>query len=376
MSKRYPFLELGTVNAPYMEELMDSARRVIESGRYIGGAEVDAFELKLAELCDAPYAIGVSNGLDALKLIIAGYKELGRLKDGDEIIVPANTFIASALAIAHCGLTPVMADPDYDLMTMTCDSIKPFVTARTRAIMPVDLYGRVAWDDELAKMVEMNGWLVIEDAAQAIGARSPAKGLFGSYKAGALGHAGAFSFYPTKNIGALGDAGAIVTYDSQLAKTVRALANYGRTDSISYGHMGFNCRLDPMQAAFLCVKLKHTDTENADRFARAVAYDNMIDNNCVNKPIMSQHVNNCVWHQYVIKCTKRDELRDWLAENGVETAIHYAVPLHQQPCFRRFGNVRLPVAERLANEIVSLPISSCTSVRDASEISKIINRFE
>lgn len=375
--KHYTFLDLGIVNEPYFAELSEAANRVIESGRYIGGREVDCFEENIASACDAPMAIGTSNGLDALRLILLGYKELRMLKDGDEVIVPANSFIASALAVAHCGLKPVFAEPDYDLMVMTGRSMEPFVGDRTRAIMPVDLYGRVAWDDDMAKIVSRHNLLVIEDAAQAIGARSPVKGLFGSHKAGALGHAGAFSFYPTKNIGALGDAGAVITHDARLAETIRALANYGRSPkSDSYDYRGFNCRLDPIQAALLNVKLKYLQRENADRFARATAYNNTIHHPMVKTPLITAYVNDCVWHQYVIRCERRDDLRKWLVDNGVESAIHYSSPLHRSPCMAEYATHPLPVSERLANEVISLPIASGTSVKDASDIGRIINEFK
>ncbi len=224
---KYPFLDLGTANESYMAAMREAAMRVINSGRYIGGEEVEAFNREMAAMCDAPHAIGVSNGLDALRLIFEGYKVLGKLSVGDEIIVPANTYIATILAIGHAGLTPVLVDPDQRTMNLSVEGIQRGLSQRTRGIVAVHLFGRVCWDNDIARICRANDLLVIEDAAQAIGARAATEGLFRSRAAGAIGHAGAFSFYPTKNVGALGDAGAVVTHDEVLADAVKALANYG-----------------------------------------------------------------------------------------------------------------------------------------------------
>ena len=340
--KHYPFLDLGELNRPYMAELSQAAVRVIESGRYIGGPEVENFEKALGELTGAPYIIGVSNGLDALRLILRGYVELGRLSEGDEVIVPANTYIASVLAISDAGLRPVLVEPDIRTMNLDPRKAAEAVTPRTRAIMPVHLYGRAAWDEQLRRTVRENNLLVVEDCAQSIGARATVPGLFGTVMTGSLGHAGAFSFYPTKNTGALGDAGAVATHDEELARTVRALANYGSDRRYHNIYRGFNCRLDPMQAAMLNVKLPHTERENADRFARALAYSRTIDREDVVTPLMSQSVTDCVWHQYVIRVKggKRDLMQRLLKAEGVDTDIHYAVPPHLQPCYATLPDSR------------------------------------
>lgn len=375
MNIRYPFLDLADANAPYMDEMAEAAARVIRSGRYIGGTENEAFERYLAEMTGTRYAVGVSNGLDALRLILRAYVELGVLSRGDEVIVPANTYIASVLAITDAGLTPALVDADISTMNIDTSLIETAVTPRTRAIVTVHLYGRVAWDEKIAETARKYNLKVIEDCAQSIGARATVPGLNGGLHAGGLGDAGAFSFYPTKNIGAIGDAGAVTTDDERLAATVRALANYGSDRRYHNIYCGFNCRLDPIQAAMLMVKLPHTADENADRFARALAYSRTIWHPQIITPILTQSVTDNVWHQYVIRVTggRRDEMKNRLADAGVATDIHYATPPHMQPCYATLRHGSLPVTELLASEILSLPIGPGTSVKDAAEIGEIIN---
>lgn len=378
--KKYPFLSLAAANEPYMDQLRAAAWRVIDSGRYIGGAEVEELESELAAMTGVPFAIGVSNGLDALRLTLRAWIQLGKLNPGDEVIVPANTYIASVLAIVDAGLTPVLAEPAEDTMNLDTERLGEYLTPRTRAIMPVHLYGRVCWDADLASFVKARDLLVIEDCAQAIGARSRIDGLFGTQQAGGLGHAAALSFYPTKNVGALGDGGAVLTHSRELADAVRTLANYGSDRRYHNIYAGYNCRLDPVQAAMLRVKLPHTAEENADRFARALAYVRTIDHPLVSVPAVPDDVVSHVWHQFVIRVGsgKRDEMQRRLAAEGVGTDIHYAVPPHLQPCFRGKLAVpgSLPVTERIAGEILSLPIGRGTSVKDAADIARIINRID
>ncbi len=375
---KYPFLDLGTANESYMAAMREAAMRVINSGRYIGGEEVEAFNREMAAMCDAPHAIGVSNGLDALRLIFEGYKVLGKLSVGDEIIVPANTYIATILAIGHAGLTPVLVDPDQRTMNLSVEGIQRGLSQRTRGIVAVHLFGRVCWDNDIARICRANDLLVIEDAAQAIGARAATEGLFRSRAAGAIGHAGAFSFYPTKNVGALGDAGAVVTHDEVLADAVKALANYGSDRRYHNIYAGFNCRLDPMQAAILNVKLPYVAEENALRRQLAGIYCSMVDNPFVRLPEL---VPGHVFHQFVVHTPRRDDFCRWLDANGVGWDIHYAVPPHMQPCYSgedaacicRYS--ALPVTEELARTCISLPITRCTSPQDAREIAGIINGF-
>ncbi|MDE5725914.1 MAG: DegT/DnrJ/EryC1/StrS family aminotransferase [Duncaniella sp.] len=375
---KYPFLDLGAVNAPYADELVKAAERVVRSGRYVGGEEVERLESMLSGMTGAPYIIGVSNGLDALRLILKGYVALGVMKNGDEVIVPGNTYVASLLAITDAGLKPVPVDADIQTMNIDSQLVEKAVTPKTKAIMTVHLYGRVAWDNTLADIAKRYGLKVIEDNAQGIGGIATTAGLYGSRRTGSLGDAAAFSFYPTKNVGALGDAGAVATHDKELAMTVRALANYGSDRRYHNIYLGYNCRLDPMQAAMLTVKLPHTDRENADRFERAVTYSRNIQRPDVVTPMMSETVTDNVWHQYVLRVTngKRAEFISRLAENGVGTDIHYATPPHRQPCYAGLPHSALPVTELLADEVVSLPIATGTSVKDAAEISEIINRLE
>ena len=378
MAVKYPFLALGPVNAPYMDELAAAAERVVRSGWYIGGAEVEAFERNLCALTGARYAVGVSNGLDALRLILRAYVEMGVMNPGDEVIVPANTYIASVLAITDAGLVAVLAEPDASTSNLDTSRLEELLTARTRAVMPVHLYGRPCWDAELRDFALRHGLKVIEDNAQAIGAVAAVPGLSGSGFTGALGHAAAFSFYPTKNVGALGDAGAVTTGDERLAATVRALANYGGDRRYHNIYRGFNCRLDPVQAAFLNVKLPHVTEENNLRREIARIYCRNIQNPLVQLP---EPVEGHVFHQFVVHTGRRDDFCRWLDSNGVGWDIHYATPPHMQPCYTspdaaaicRHG--ALPVTEKLANTCVSLPVARCTSPDDAMAIAEIINGF-
>lgn len=379
MSKtEYPFLSLGQINAPYMAQIKEAVDRVIDSGRYVGGEECALLEGGLMQLTGGRYAVGVSNGLDALRLILRAWVDRGDLSHGDEVIVAANTYIASVLAIIDAGLTPVLAPVDPLTLNLDTSRLAESLSERTRAVMPVHLYGRACWDEALADFVRCHGLLVIEDNAQAIGAVATVDGLSGSRITGGLGHAGAFSFYPTKNLGAMGDAGAVVTGDEDLANRVRALSNYGSDRRYHNIYIGANCRLDPVQAAVLNVKLPYLPRENDHRRVIAGVYDGMIVNPAVIKPLTGG--DDMVWHQYVVRCGERDALQKYLSEHGVATDIHYAVPPHRQPCmagiaFRSAGDA-LQQAEAIGATVLSLPVSSCTSVDDARAIAGIINKFE
>lgn len=372
---KYPFLDLGEVNRRYIEEVKRRVMSVIDSGYYIGGSEVERLEQHLCRLTSAPYAVGVSNGLDALRLIFRAYIELGRLSPGDEVIVPANTYIASILAVTDMGLTPIFVEPDPATMNLDTALIEQHITPRTRAILTVHLYGRVCYDRRLRDLANAHSLIVVEDNAQAIGAVSTEPGNHGSRAAGALGDAGAFSFYPTKNIGAMGDAGAVVTHDKALADTVAALRNYGSDRRYHNIYAGYNCRLDPMQAAIIDVKLSHIDEEIHHRQALADIYDNCITNPKVTKPL-NEGDGRCVWHQYVVRVDERDRFREYLRQHGVATDVHYATPPHQQPCYSRYSQLSLPITCQIASTVVSLPISRCTSLSDARAIADIINKYE
>lgn len=352
-----PFLDLKSLNAPYEHEITRAVARVASSGRYIGGPEVEAFEQELADYQNIPYIIGVSNGLDALRLIMQGYIELGRLTPGDEVIVPANTYIASILAITHSGLTPVLVEPDINTLNLDTSLIEGAITPRTRAIMPVHLYGRTCWDSRLVDTVNHHNLLVIEDNAQGIGSRSTVDGLYGNRITGSLGHAAAFSFYPTKNLGALGDAGAVATHDPDLALAVRALANYGSDRRYHNIYLGYNCRLDPIQAAVLRIKLQHLDADNDRRRHIAALYSSHVTNPDVKLSIATPACTTN-YHQLVAITPDRDNLRQRLADHGIGTDIHYATPPHKQPCYAPgYTPDAYPVTTRIADTIVSLPIA-------------------
>ncbi|MDE5608290.1 MAG: DegT/DnrJ/EryC1/StrS family aminotransferase [Muribaculaceae bacterium] len=368
-----PFLDLGRLNAPYMDEIKPALLRVASSGRYIGGEEVAGFESRLAGYTGRRYAIGVSNGLDALRLILEGYKCLGLMADNDEVIVPANTYIATILAIETAGLRPVLVEPSPVTLNIDSGRIEAAITPRTRAIMTVHLYGRVAWDTTMSAIADKYGLLVIEDNAQAIGSVSQLPGRSGSLMAGGLGDAAAFSFYPTKNLGALGDAGAVATDDEDLARAVRALANYGSDRRYHNIYRGYNCRLDPMQAAVLSAKLPGLDRNNSRRREIAAIYDSTITNPIVRlHRVDPQSLTN--YHQYVISVEgDREAFRSRLAEAGVATDIHYAVPPHLQPCYKDKFPGEYPLTEKIAREVVSLPIAPYLTDDEAGYVASVIN---
>lgn len=374
---KYTFLDLARINAPYMAEIEAAVVRVVTSGRYVGGEECERLECGLTALTGSPHAIGLSNGLDALRLILRAWVDRGDLSKGDEVIVAANTYIASILAIIDAGLRPVLAPVDMSALNLDTSRLEEALTSRTRAVMPVHLYGRACWDEKIKEFVECHNLLVIEDNAQAIGACSVTAGLYGTYVTGGLGHAGAFSFYPTKNLGAIGDAGAVVTHDSDLAARVRALANYGSDRRYHNIYLGANCRLDPVQAAVLNVKLPYLERENSMRRTIAGIYDDAITNPAIIRPAISD--DDMVWHQYVIRCDSRDNLREYLSKAGVATDIHYAVPPHMQPCmasvdYAAIGDA-LAQAEQIGRTVLSLPVSACTTPSDAHAIADIINCY-
>ncbi len=373
---RYPFLELATVNAPFMDEIQRRISGVLASGRYIGGPEVAELEQRLVRLTGQTYAIGVSNGLDALRLILRAYLLLGKMQPGDEIIVPANTYVASVLAITDAGLTPVLAEPSATTSNLDLDRLAEYLTPRTRGVMVVHLYGRTCWSEALEQFAEKHNLKIIEDNAQAIGASfKSTTGL--RRRTGGLGDAGAFSFYPTKNIGALGDAGAVTTSDSELATAVRALANYGSDRRYHNIYQGFNCRLDPMQAAVLNVKLPHLDSENDLRRQIAHIYLSEISNPEITLPIEPADPMEMVWHQFVVNVERREDFTDYLTANSIGWDIHYATPPHRQPCYSALGSsaLPLPITDRLAATCVSLPITRCTSPDDAHAIASLLNAF-
>lgn len=363
-----PFLDLKAVNVAYRDELIEATRRVIDSGWYIQGQECKAFEAEFATYCGTRFCIGVGNGLDALTLTLRAWKELGKIKEGDEVIVPANTYIATILAITENRLKPILVEPDLATYNISPALIRRAITARTKIIMPVHLYGQLAEMPEIMTIAEEHGLLVLEDAAQAHGAR-----LHGR-RAGSWGHAAGFSFYPGKNLGALGDGGAVTTSDDELAQATRALGNYGSHKKYENIYQGVNSRLDEMQAAILRVKLRYLDQETEARRQVAKVYLEGIDNPRVilpQWPIYEQHV----FHLFVIRCGQRYALQEHLRRHGVQTMIHYPVPPHKQEAYRMWNKSCHPVTEVMHCEVLSLPMSSVLSSQDVEACIKACNLF-
>lgn len=368
--KQYNLLSLQQLNQPYAHKLKEAAARVIDSGWYLRGVETEAFEKEIAAFVGTKYAVGVANGLDALRLIFKAYIASGRLQEGDEVIVPANTFIASVLAITDCRLTPVFVEPDAATHNLDIDLLHHAITPRTRAILVVHLYGQVCWSDSLQEIARKHNLLIIEDNAQALGARTPE-----GRRTGSLGDAAGISFYPGKNLGALGDAGMVTTNDEQLAHTVRALANYGGHQRYVYPHQGLNSRIDELQAAMLRVKLPYLDGENSRRGEIARLYNSLIDNPHITLPQQPQHPGSHVWHQYIVRTPHREVFMQYLAQQGIETGIHYPIPPHKQGAYRDYNHLSLPLTEQLAHEVVSLPIAPYLTDDDVRYIALKINQF-
>ncbi len=372
---KIPFLDLKPVNAPFEEELKKAACNVISSGRYINGDYVNNLEQEISQLCHTPYAIAVSNGLDALKLIMRAYKEMGVFSDGDEVIMSANTYIATALAVSDAGLKPVFVDMSPHTLNLDTSQIENAITLRTKAIMPVHLYGTPCWDDKIKNIALQYDLKIIEDNAQAIGAYSPIKGLYGTCITGGLGDAAGISFYPTKNLGALGDAGIITTHHKDIAHTTRALANYGCDYRYHNIHKGYNCRMDEIQAAMLLVKVKHIHEENNRRRSIASIYDSSIVNpNVVRPQIISDYKQ--VWHQYPLRVKNRTEFIEYMSNNGIGTDIMYPTPVYMQPCYASYyKDTSCNEAEIYAKEVICIPIGAHISENDAHYISNVINEF-
>lgn len=349
-----PFLGLKEVNAKHADELKAAVARVIDSGWYVLGEELAAFEHEFAEYCGVRHAVGVGNGLDALSLIFRGYKELGAIADGDEVIVPGNTFIASFLAITENRLVPVPVEPDPVTFNMDPAKVEAAIGPRTRAIMAVHLYGQLADMAALTALAQRHQLLLIEDAAQAHGAMSD------GCKAGAFGDAAAFSFFPTKNLGALGDGGAVVTDNDALAERIAALRNYGSSTKYHHLYRGLNSRLDEIQAAMLRVKLKYLDEDIAWRRRVACRYRDGIRHPHIQLPVVVQEEQH-VWHLFVIRCCRRDALQQHLQTHGIQSQVHYPVPPHRQPAYAAMRDASLPLTEQLHDEVLSLPIGPTLS---------------
>ena len=367
-----PFLDLKNVNQQYREELITACTRVIDSGWYIGGNELEQFEQNFANYCGVKFAIGVANGLDALILTLRAWKELGKLQAGDEVIVPSNTYIASILAITANDLVPILVEPDIETYNIDPLKIEEAITAKTKVILPVHLYGQLADMPTIMQIANKYKLLVLEDSAQSHGAE------INGTKAGNWGDASGFSFYPGKNLGALGDAGAITTNDAELAQILKALRNYGSHEKYKNLFVGVNSRLDEIQAAMLDVKLKHLDAEVNHRRTIAKMYLEGIKNPELSLPLSevdaSQYAQH-VWHLFVIRSKKREALQQYLAENGVQTLIHYPIPPHKQQAYKEWNDLSYPISEKIHDEVMSLPMGPTLSLEDVEKVIQLCNEF-
>ncbi|MGV8947465.1 MAG: DegT/DnrJ/EryC1/StrS family aminotransferase [Lutibacter sp.] len=363
------FLDLQKINLQYQEEIEAKLLETFRSGWYILGNEVKNFETNLSRYISSPNAIGVANGLDALRLIFNAYLELGQLKVGDEVIVPANTYIASMLAITDNRLKPVFAEPNIENYNLDLSKIEALITPKTKAIMVVHLYGQVCWSEELEALAKKYNLKIIEDNAQAIGAK------WNGFKTGSLGDAAGFSFYPGKNLGALGDGGAVTCKDALLAKTIRTLANYGSDEKYINKYQGLNSRLDEIQAGVLDIKLKYIDADNDVRRKIAERYCAEITNTKITLPKLPQNTNEHVWHLFVIRTAKREALQKYLLENGIQTLIHYPIPPHKQKAYKYYNHLSFPITEEIHKNVLSLPISPVMDDEEVNTIIQIINEF-
>ena len=345
-----PFLDLKKVNAKQKTQLIKACSRVINNGQYVRGNENKKFEEEFAKYCGTNFCIGVGNGLDALKITLQAWKELGKLKENDEAIVPANTYIATIMAITQNGLKPILVEPNKYDYNLDPKLIKKSITKKTKVILPVHLYGQLAEMSSIKKIAKLYNLLVLEDAAQAHGASIKNK------KAGNWGDAGCFSFYPTKNLGALGDGGAVTTNDEKLANTIRILSNYGSHKKYENLYSGINSRLDEIQAAMLRVKLKNLDMDIKNRRNVASMYLEQINNPKIELPTWKE-IESHVFHLFVIKTEKRDQLIEFLKNNGIQASIHYPIANHHQKAYRNFFKLKLPITEKISKSILSLPIS-------------------
>jgi len=366
--KMIPFLDLKNINKQYRKELIHAITRVVDSGYYIQGEEVKSFEYEFSNYCGTRHCIGVANGLDALTLILKAWKKMGKLQDGDEVIVPANTYIASILAITENNLKPVLVDPNKDTFNLSPILVEEAITSKTRVIMAVHLYGKLSNMPKINEIAKNHGLLVLEDSAQAHGAS------INNRKAGSWGDASGFSFYPGKNLGALGDAGAVTTSDSELDSVIRSLGNYGSSEKYKNLYQGVNSRLDEMQAAVLRIKLKSLDKDIAGRMVVAKTYLNGINNPMIILPQCGEYAQH-VFHLFVVKTHKRKLFQNYLMDNGIQTLVHYPIPPHRQVAYKGYNFPHLPVTERLSSEVVSLPISPILSGETIQEVVSLINRF-
>lgn len=366
---KVPFLDLKRTNLEIEQELCQAAYNVIKSGYYILGNELNSFEQEFANFNNVKYAIGVGNGLDALRIILRAYKELNYLQDNDEVIVPANTYIATILAISDNNLKPVLVEPNLETYNIDPNLIEQNITNKTKAIMVVHLYGQVANMDAINTLAKKYNLKVFEDCAQSIGAK------YNGRYAGSLSDAAAFSFFPTKNLGALGDGGAILTNDEDVYRLSKSLRNYGSHEKYKNEFKGINSRLDEIQASFLRVKLRRLNNDNLSKVRVADIYLNNINNKNIVLPAVLQG-NLHVYHQFVVRCSQRDKLRAHLSNNGVGTLVHYPIPPHKQLAYKEWNKLSYPITEQIHNEVVSLPIDHTLTQKEVKQVVDAINCFK
>lgn len=370
IATKVKFLDLQKINAQYEPALSQAIQEVVQSGWYIMGKAVQQFEQEFAAYCGAQYCLGVANGLDALILILNGYMELGKLQKGDEVIVPANTFIATVLAVSERGLKPVFVEPDPLTFNLNLELLEQAITPKTKAIMPVHLYGQAVDMAALMAIADKHQLLVIEDAAQAHGAYTSNK------RVGNWGHAAGFSFYPGKNLGALGDGGGITTNDGELYQVVKTLRNYGSEKKYHNQYIGINSRLDELQAAALSVKLQYLDEDTQKRRAVAQRYHQEIKNPALQLPTWNQEQVEHVFHLYVIRTPNRPHLQAYLEEKGIQTVVHYPIAPHQQEAYKTYNHLSLPLTEQLHQEVLSLPISPVLTPEEVDYVIDSLNAYE
>ncbi len=363
-----PFLDLKNINNQYTKEIKQAINNVLNSGRYILGEQTKKFEEEFASYCGTNYCIGVSSGLDALTLILRAYKELGLLNDGDEVLVPANTFIATVLAVTENRLNPIFIEPDIETYNIDVSLIENKITSKTKVILPVHLYGQCANMEKINRVAKKHKLIVIEDAAQAHGA------VYKQKKAGNLSDAAGFSFYPGKNLGALGDGGAITTNNKQLADVICQLQNYGSSKKYIHNIKGVNSRLDELQAAVLRVKLKYLNKDNEHRQKVANFYLQNIKNKHIILPNIPEE-NSHVWHLFVVRVKQRENFKAYLESNNIQTGIHYPIPPHKQNAFKEFSKIRLPLTEQIHEEVVSLPVSPVISHKECEKIAETVSKY-
>ena len=368
------FLDLQKINAEYSAEFDAVLQRILKAGWFILGKEVEAFEKEFAGFCGTKHCVGVANGLDALILILEGYKKLGFMKERDEVIVPSNTYIASILAVSKAGLVPVLAEPDIKTYLIDPLEIEKNITPKTKAILPVHLYGRLCDMDSINAIAKKYNLKVIEDSAQSQGAV-----YTNDQRSGNLGDASGFSFYPGKNFGALGDAGAVTTNDEELANAIKALRNYGSHIKYENIYQGVNSRLDEIQAGFLSVKLKRLDADNRKRKEIADYYLTNIKNDDVTLPVITGPAEKFlehIWHVFAVRVPDRNGFQNFLKKNNVETMIHYPIPPHKQPAYAEWNNASYPISELISNQILSLPISPVMQEHEYKTVAEIVNSYQ